>query len=309
MPSINNILGPFLLGLVFSSILYGVICLQVYSYFTHHSVKDRKFLKFFVIMLLIFDTLQMAFLIHGYYLVGVTNFGNFIADLMESPWCVSNFVRLAIDFELEGYDRSLRVQITFGFIVAVAIQQFYAWRIYKLSMGKIYIPVLIVTITLSELAIGLVYVVQSFQYPDYLEASISTPIMTSGLSLEVACDIIITASMVYYLIPRGSKVKRSNISPTTILAVYCINSGFLSLIFATLCLATSVAFPSSLIYAPFWFILVRLYSCSFMAILNSRDHLRAAFHSDSESDPGFATFSVSVTMPNPRPSAKTTSGV
>jgi hypothetical protein len=62
----------------------------------------------------IFDTLQMAFLIHGYYLVGVTNFGNFIADLMESPWCVSNFVRLGIDFELEGYDRSLRVQITFG---------------------------------------------------------------------------------------------------------------------------------------------------------------------------------------------------
>jgi hypothetical protein len=41
--------------------------------------------------------------------------------------------------------------------------------------------------------------------------------------------------------------------------------------------------------------------------LNSRDHLRAAFH--TESDPGFATFSVSVTTPTPRPRAKTTTGV
>ena len=39
--------------------------------------------------------------------------------------------------------------------------------------------------------------------------------------------------------------------------------------------------------------------------LNSRDHLRTAFH--SESDPGFVTFSVSVTMPTPRPGAKTMS--
>jgi hypothetical protein len=41
--------------------------------------------------------------------------------------------------------------------------------------------------------------------------------------------------------------------------------------------------------------------------LNSRDHLRNTLH--SESNPGFATFSVSVTMPTPLPGAKTTSNV
>jgi hypothetical protein len=36
----------------------------------------------------ILNSLQLAFLVHGYYLDGITNFGNFVADLRASPWCV-----------------------------------------------------------------------------------------------------------------------------------------------------------------------------------------------------------------------------
>ncbi|KAH9958664.1 hypothetical protein BGW80DRAFT_140480 [Lactifluus volemus] len=285
--NVNNILGPLFMGVVFSSMLYGVICLQVYSYFTHHCEKDRPFLKFFVVILLILDSLHLALVIHAYYIVSVTNFGNVFADLTGGPpW-------------------SYRLQTLFAIAVAAATQQFYAWRIFKLSMGKIYIPTVIVAITLLELGRSF-FVYKCFQYSAY-EEKVLIPYTVTLVSLELACDVIITASMVYYLVMRGSKVKRSSTSPARTLALYCVNSGFLVVVFAAVSLATYVCYPQIPIYAPFLFILVHLYSCSFMAILNSRDHLRNAVHAST----AFATFSVSLTAPTTRPGAtgNTTSNV
>ncbi|KAI0247796.1 hypothetical protein BJV78DRAFT_892749 [Lactifluus subvellereus] len=281
--SVDSVLGAFFIGVILSSILYGVIWLQIYLYFSRHCKRDRPFLKLFVVMLLILDSLQLAFLVHGYYLVGVTNFGDLIAD-RKAPW-------------------SLVVQTFIGIALSISTQQFYAWRIYKLSLGKIYIPILIVIMTFVELALGigaqwimfqsraltpprplcLVYLVQCFRFPEYNQATVQIPITTAGLSLGVACDMTITSCMVYYLLARGSSMKRANTSPTAILVVYVVNSGALTLVFSISCLATFVRFPRTLIYAPFFFILVRLYSCSFMAILNSRDHIRTAFNSNPES--------------------------
>ena len=61
----------------------------------------------------ILDTLQEALVVHGYYVVGVTNFGN-IADLRTSPWCVKTSVSLDIDFKPEDHNRTLRIQALIG---------------------------------------------------------------------------------------------------------------------------------------------------------------------------------------------------
>ncbi|KAH9969286.1 hypothetical protein BGW80DRAFT_638372 [Lactifluus volemus] len=276
----NNTLGPLLMGIVFSSMLYGVTSLQVYSYFTHHCEKDRPFLKIFVVTLLILGSLQLALVIHAYYVISITNFGNFYADLSDGPpW-------------------SYRLHTLFAILLVAATQQFYAWRIFKLSMGKIYIPILIVAITLLELVVGIGFVFKCFQKSSCKE-KVLTPYTISFVSSELACDMIITSSMVYYLVMRSSKVKRSNTSPARTLALYCINSGFLVVVFAALTLVTFVCYPYTTMYAPFFSILVHLYSCSFMAILNSRDHLRNAVHTST----AFATFSVSLAAPTTRPGA------
>ncbi|KAI0297483.1 hypothetical protein B0F90DRAFT_886832 [Multifurca ochricompacta] len=235
MPSlipVDNVLGAFLIGVALSSILYGVTCLQVYSYFSRHCENDRLFLKFFVAVLLILDSLHQALITHGYYIVGVKNF----------------------------------VQSLIGIILAGAIQQFYAWRIYRLSMGKIYVPIFIGITSLAELVLEIVYLIQCFRYPYYNQATVQIPISISGLVLQVLCDLVITTSMVYYLLVRYAKVMH----------------GALTLIFAVSCLVTFARLSRTLIYAPFFFILVRLYSCAFMAILNSRHHLRTTLDSDAE---------------------------
>ncbi|KAJ6474407.1 hypothetical protein C8R47DRAFT_708693 [Mycena vitilis] len=59
-----------------------------------------------------------------------------------------------------------------------------------------------------------------------------------------------------------------------ILITYTINTGALTTVFAALTLIFWLVSKTTLIYAFFFFILVRLYGCSFMSILNSRDYVR-----------------------------------
>ncbi|KAH9016099.1 hypothetical protein EDB84DRAFT_1524656 [Lactarius hengduanensis] len=89
--------------------------------------------------------------------------------------------------------------------------------------------------------------------------------------------------MIYYLLSRHETVvKRANLAITTVLALYCINSGALTLVFAIIGLATFVRFSNTLIFAPFFLILVSLYPCAFMAILNSRSRLRTSLNAEVE---------------------------
>ncbi|KAH8990312.1 hypothetical protein EDB92DRAFT_1865784 [Lactarius akahatsu] len=75
--------------------------------------------------------------------------------------------------------------------------------------------------------------------------------------------------------------RRANFAITTVLAFYCISSGALTLVFAIACLATFVRLTHTLIYLLFFFILVRLYPCAFMAVLNSRGTIISFFHGTS----------------------------
>ncbi|KAH9012808.1 hypothetical protein EDB85DRAFT_2296552 [Lactarius pseudohatsudake] len=284
---LDNVLGVFFLGVIFSSILYGVIWLQVYSYFTQHCKGDRLFLKCFVALLLILDTLQLAFVVHGFYVSGVTNFGDYLADsrgvsrskvLLESSLPVLS----------SSTSRTLRSKC-------------------HLTMRQTFVLVFTpgefttVVLSLAELGLGIVYLVRwqvtqllfpfvlllilhsSFQYPYFDQAKVQIPNLIAGLSMQVACDLTITTSMVYYLLSRHETVvKRANLAITTVLALYCINSGALTLVFTITCFATFVRFTHTLIYAPFFFILVRLYACAFMAILNSRSRLRTALNAEVE---------------------------
>ncbi|KAH9004124.1 hypothetical protein EDB86DRAFT_2886804 [Lactarius hatsudake] len=131
---LDNVLGVFFIGVIFSSILYGVIWLQVYSYFTQHCKGDRLFLKCF-----------LALVVHGFYVSGITNFGDYLADL-RPPWCVD-------------YPTSLSRLIKHNdFILTCSVQHFYAWRIYHLSLGQIYAPAFIVVLSLAELGKGCLFI-------------------------------------------------------------------------------------------------------------------------------------------------------
>ncbi|KAH9075598.1 hypothetical protein EDB83DRAFT_2549282 [Lactarius deliciosus] len=277
---LNRLLGAFFVGVVFSSILYGVTWLQVYLYFTEHSSKDGAFLKSFVTALRVLDSIHLALLCHGFYIAAVTNFGNFLADL-HAPWFkVSLGILCCQDLPTEPKEECLhatryclyRLSISATLLEPDRVLSTRVCYLQQSSVSGFQSPRSAVSETDPGFAI--VFTVKSFQMGSYLENAPSVPYGASALSLEVACGVFITAGMVYYVLQQRSGAKRTK-RVVNLVILYIVNSGALNLVFASTCLITYVKFPTTLIYAPSFFVLVRLYVCSFITILNSRVNVRS----------------------------------
>ncbi|KAJ7306799.1 hypothetical protein DFH08DRAFT_514510 [Mycena albidolilacea] len=251
--TLANLLGPWLIGLVLSSIIFGITCLQVYLYYTKFSSRDSVFLKVFVAVLMIMDIVHITLLTLSYYVTTVDNFGNFEA-IQGAPW-------------------SLQAQIVVGVFLSTLVQQFYAFRIYVLANKSPWIPAMIVICSLSQLSFAIAYMVKALENPLFTESKVVIPFSTSALAFETACNILVAGSMVFLLAQNRTDFRKTNRAVNTLIA-YMVNSGLLIAIFAISCLVTFLTSTTTLIYGLFFFVLVRLYGCSFMSILNSRDSLR-----------------------------------
>jgi len=93
------------------------------------------------------------------------------------------------------------------------------------------------------------------------------------VACKVLCDVLITVGMVHTLLSSRTQVPRTD-NVLKLLAIYAINCGTLNLVFTIACVILLAKYRDALIYAPSFFIMIRLYSCAFMSILNSRDNLR-----------------------------------
>ncbi|KAJ7929511.1 hypothetical protein B0H13DRAFT_1859508 [Mycena leptocephala] len=303
---LDNTLGAWFIGLIVSSVLFGVTSLQVYLYFTKHCSRDAVFLKSFrayslkVALLMALDTLHLALLSHSFYSTTVTNFGDYV-ELGQAPWS------LLVEVVVGGMNVSGRMVTHFlNFLLvflATLVQFFYAFRIYTISNKTLVFPVIIGIFSLGQLdeqllALGIAYTHKAF----FKDAKADVPYSTSGLAFEVACDVLIAGAMIYHLLRNKSGFQKTN-KAIHLLAAYSLNSGALTSVFAICDLVTFIVLPSTLVYAPFFFILVRFYGLSFMSILNSRDHVREEL---------FSTSHAMITIPsynaNPTSTANTENG-
>ncbi|KAH8989420.1 hypothetical protein EDB92DRAFT_866488 [Lactarius akahatsu] len=251
---VDNTLGALSIGAVLSSIVYGVTWLQVYSYFCGYCSQDRWPLKSFVAVMALIDTANHVLCIYMTYQFCVTNFGDY-RSIVSHPW-------------------SLLFPTAFpSLVLAVSVQHFYAYRIYRLGGGSPYLPAAISVGSLTGFGLGIAYSSKLIKYvhdsgPGNLEG-----FFVSALSCKVLCDALITTGMVYYLLSNRTHVRRTN-NVLNLLAIYSINCGTIHLVFAVACLTSFAKYPDTLIYVPSLFIMFRLSLCAFMAILNSRDYLR-----------------------------------
>ncbi|KAJ7495300.1 hypothetical protein FB451DRAFT_1213790 [Mycena latifolia] len=202
---------------------------------------------------MILDIVHLVLLTTSYYVTSVTNFGDYRA-ISTAPW-------------------SLQAQIVVGVLLSTLVQIFYAFRVWTLWNKSPYMPAAIVVCSLAQLGLAIAYMVTAFQNAAFKDTSVVLPFSTSALSFEVATDILISGSMIYCL-SRGHTGFRKTDQALKTLTTYVVNSGLLVMIFAICCLATFITSTTSLIYGLFFFILVRLYGCSFMSILNSREYVR-----------------------------------
>ncbi|SJL01716.1 uncharacterized protein ARMOST_05039 [Armillaria ostoyae] len=249
---LDTTLGATFIGLVAGSIIYGISLLQLYTYWLRFGSKDGWFLQAFIAVLMSVDTFHLILVCHFLYYYTVSHFGDFEA-LAVSTW-------------------SIATHIPVGAIASSLVQFFYAYRVYALGRSLV-LPGIIVFFSVAQTVVGIVLAFKISSVKYFANARQSMPYGVSALACEVVCDTIITASMVYYLRKSESGIPSSN-KVLRILMHYMVNTGALTTAMAIATVIGWAVTPDELIDITFYVVMVRLYPCSFLAILNSRSYLR-----------------------------------
>ncbi|KAF8235929.1 hypothetical protein L208DRAFT_1457858 [Tricholoma matsutake] len=116
------------------------------------------------------------------------------------------------------------------------------------------------------------WIILSMQLEKFTDLRALLPLVIVVSALSVGADVIISASLVILLSRARTAFKRSN-TIINKLMLFVINTGVLTSCIAIACLISVLAWPTSMIYASFYFCLGRSYVNSLLAILNGRKHI------------------------------------
>ncbi|KIK02622.1 hypothetical protein K443DRAFT_677467 [Laccaria amethystina LaAM-08-1] len=248
---LDNTFGAAFIGVVVSGWLFGVSCIQAWYYFTHQS--DRWPLKALVSGVMLTDAIHQGLITHTVYTYTITNWGNeaFLNEIV----------------------RTLAVQVIFSGFTTFIVQCFLAWRIWRLSGGKVWLIVIIVLLILGEFGVNLAYTIISLRFETFAQVTHLKALSITINALAAAGDTVIAASLCTMLHRSRTGFHRSN-TIITKLIVFSINTGLLTSFCALASLVSILAWPTAFIYIAFFFCLGRLYTNSLLATLNARKSIR-----------------------------------
>ncbi|KAG7450033.1 uncharacterized protein BT62DRAFT_620642 [Guyanagaster necrorhizus] len=239
--------GPALVGIFLACILYGIMLLQCFSFWTHFS-KDRVWLKCYVGLLLFTDTLSTIFAMWWIYNLLVNNFENLTA-FANADWL------LAADPPLVG-------------ITGTFCQLFFAWRI-KVLTGKLWLTAIVVTLSIIS---GLSAIGSGIAVSWVVKLADFTKFESIGclwLATTAAVDILITVIMSLNLNQRRTGFRATDKMLNKIVRATVAN-GLLTTVFAIVELSLYVGKPNTGLHIGFSFVLPKLYCNSVLSSLNAR---------------------------------------
>ncbi|THU87440.1 hypothetical protein K435DRAFT_762603 [Dendrothele bispora CBS 962.96] len=233
---------------MFNWALLGTLSVQAYIYYLAFP-NDRKYIKALAVFILCIEFVQTV-------LATIDAFRNF-----GYGW--GNMISLN-----EVGILWLSVPAMTGIISCLA-QLFYAWRIWILSQSY-YIPVFVTLLALIQGASGIWTGVNAFHIGLFsevlLENGTSTIVWLGGTAL---CDIIIAASMIYYLSRSRSGFRATNAILSKLIRI-TVETGFITAALAVVDLSMFLAFEQANYHLTPSITLSKLYSNSLMTLLNSR---------------------------------------
>ncbi|KAJ7203168.1 hypothetical protein GGX14DRAFT_544378 [Mycena pura] len=252
-PTLDNTLGALFLGVVISSILFGVSSLQVYYYY-HYYPRDSVLHRISVGVLWILDALHLSLAIFSSYHYGVRGFGH-LAGLLT----------------IIG---PIKLLIAINVVIVLIVQSLYAYRVWLLGgYHHGVLGYLVAGMVLAGFAIGIVVTVKTYSIASFLQTPAIAWAVEASLAASSTIDIILSAAMCYYL--RKSKgtglALNSRISA---LMQYTLSCGVFTSACSVTGLFTFVLMPNNLVYLALTFLLTRLYINSFMAMMNARQRQR-----------------------------------
>ncbi|EIW58318.1 uncharacterized protein TRAVEDRAFT_28976 [Trametes versicolor FP-101664 SS1] len=250
---INSTFGALFIGFGASSLAFGVLCMQAYSYFRRYP-SDVWWYKCLVAALWILELVDQALIGHAVYFYVVTEWGQLLALLEGPKW-------------------SLIVQVTVGAVVGAIVKLCFGLRVWRFSKHNVPVTMLIMLGTLAQLAAAFVFTVRAFHIPSIARVGDLKLVGSIAIGLGMATDVITAASLCFFL--RGLKTGyQRDDSIVNTLTLYAINTGVIT---SAISLSTLILYdlmPTNFIFMAFYFVLSKVYANSFFAALNTRRSIR-----------------------------------
>ncbi|PIL28635.1 hypothetical protein GSI_08677 [Ganoderma sinense ZZ0214-1] len=270
---VKEALGCIIVGLVVSSILYGITLLQAYIYYKQNT-RDFIRVKILVGILVFLDTTATASITAGAFVFFVDDFGR-QATLVNTP-------------------PTLALETGTNALIATTTQFFFAYRLWIFSGKNSVITGSIALCSILSLGPALWTATFFLDANSLFNLGLLRVRVVASLAngLGAICDILIASGLCWYLHLGRSGFKHSD---TIIdrLMLYTIECGALTALCQTAILVTVrtdeaagvlkpaltlvqfAALPGRIIFIPFQLVVGKLYCNALLATLNVRKHIRA----------------------------------
>ncbi|KAI0353699.1 hypothetical protein OH77DRAFT_1522261 [Trametes cingulata] len=246
IPSIANTYGAILLGSFASLMLYGLTLHQAYRYSRIHN-RDPRYMKGYVIFILILDTFHTALCMHMCYWYLVTNYFR-PERLFKGVWSLN------------------LVAVTVGTTI-VACQGFFARRVYVIGQKFRIVAIVAAVMFLAELGFSISISVKAFVLPNLQEFNQWAWLVSVAYGIAVGSNAMLTAVLIYILHKSRTGFKRTDSIIDTLIK-YAVCTGFITDVFA---LIFALVQPHNLIYTGIDLVTSKLYVNSVLAALNFRE--------------------------------------
>ncbi|KAF9269730.1 hypothetical protein L218DRAFT_983537 [Marasmius fiardii PR-910] len=278
----DGTLGALLVGGLAATALWGITCVQTFSYFNGKSSRDKGLFKTLIAFLWFLDTFDTILNCHILYFYLVSNFAN----------------PLSIAFPVW----SVLIHVAVTSISNFIIRSMFARRAYRLSSGNIPITVLLLAVSLTDLVVGIVITARAFKLTSYLELDVLSTLFYVNFAAGTSSDLGVALTLCYLLRKSRTGFARTD-SLIKMLMTYTINTGLIVAVDAALGMICYIVMPNNFVFLGFYLLLSKLYLNSYLASLNAREGLRDKINSDPKSInlSDFPQFNASVSYPSTEP--------
>ncbi|KAJ7756411.1 hypothetical protein DFH07DRAFT_959065 [Mycena maculata] len=247
--------GVLFAGVFVSCVLFGVVALQVFLYYTKKGT-DPIVMRTLPGFLITMEFIHQFLLCVAVYKVVINNFGSEgVATLIVPELFIASFFQ--------------------GFC-ATSAHLFYTYRIWKFNKGNWFVPCITIPLTLTQLGFTCANNALTLIHRDiaYLHTITWTVYATHGVN--VFLDIFFVTAMVLLLSKEKDVFAAQTQSMIRRLNMMIINTGLITTISTILTIIFVGVQPATFTYAFFNILVSPLYGNSVMANLNSREYVRAA---------------------------------
>ncbi|KAF9496283.1 hypothetical protein BDN71DRAFT_1446455 [Pleurotus eryngii] len=245
------VVAPLLYGLIVSCPLYGLSIAQAIFYYRMYA-GDPRLIKGFIALLMVLETAHTLLIAHA-----------------SNVW----YLRAALAFVLP---KSLLASGYIAYVVISLVQMAYMVRVYRISAGNKWIPVILSSMSLLQLICGCGMNTTLALNVGLISIHHSSAEIFGGLQLaaSVVCDVLITGSLVWYL-RRGRGAFKQTQNLVDRLVIYSINIGLVTSMLSLVAMITWFAMPDNFIFTTFHILIGKVYVNSWLVTLNSRKTIRS----------------------------------